>query len=105
MIARSSCPNLESIYVSNDDIDNEEDIDEELDINNEEKDINKNVNDKKNINKDISNGRSNESKVRSEEIFTEDPLYKLFQKVFVNDSCNCAPPIKKPYYLASIFPI
>ncbi|CAG8837886.1 29449_t:CDS:2, partial [Gigaspora margarita] len=32
-----------------------------------------------------------------------DPLYELFQKVFVNDSWNCASPIEKPYYLAEIF--
>ncbi|CAG8790042.1 3154_t:CDS:2, partial [Gigaspora margarita] len=32
-----------------------------------------------------------------------DPLYELFQKVFVNDFWNCASPIEKPYYLAGIF--
>ncbi|CAG8833368.1 7342_t:CDS:1, partial [Gigaspora margarita] len=49
--------------------------------------------------------QSNETKVRSKREFTKDPIYELFQQVFVNDSWNCVFPIKKLYYLARIFPV
>ncbi|CAG8789107.1 28598_t:CDS:2, partial [Gigaspora margarita] len=127
MIARYK-PYIESIDVSDeedindinseediyDDINNEEedinDINEEGNINkegdiNEEKDINEgeNINEEEEINKEaINNEKPN---VRSDETSTGDPIYELFQQVFVNDSWNCASPIKKPYYSARIFPL
>ncbi|CAG8556438.1 8858_t:CDS:2, partial [Cetraspora pellucida] len=39
----------------------------------------------------------------SERKSTNDPLYKLFQKVFINDSWSCVSLIEKPYYFAEIF--
>ncbi|CAG8685721.1 348_t:CDS:2 [Cetraspora pellucida] len=34
----------------------------------------------------------------------EDPIRMLFEKVFVNDSWNCASPIENLYYSAGIYP-
>ncbi|CAG8841046.1 952_t:CDS:2, partial [Gigaspora margarita] len=52
-----------------------------------------------------ANKRPNETKVRSKRESTKDPIYELFQRVFVNDSWSCVSPIEKPYYSAGIFPI
>ncbi|CAG8802181.1 7899_t:CDS:1, partial [Racocetra persica] len=35
---------------------------------------------------------------------TNDPIHKLFNRVFVNDSLTCISPIEKLYYLAKIYP-
>ncbi|CAB4438911.1 unnamed protein product [Rhizophagus irregularis] len=35
---------------------------------------------------------------------TEDSIYELFSRVFVNDSWSCSSPIEKPYYSAGIYP-
>ncbi|CAG8610233.1 1741_t:CDS:1 [Racocetra persica] len=56
------------------------------------------------INED-SSYMANKETGEPENRFTKDnPIYKLFQRVFVNDSWSCASPIEKPYYLAGIFP-
>ncbi|CAG8634275.1 22411_t:CDS:1, partial [Racocetra persica] len=36
---------------------------------------------------------------------TEDPIQKIFEKIFVNDLWSCNSPVKKPYYSAKIYPI
>ncbi|CAG8789184.1 11532_t:CDS:1, partial [Racocetra persica] len=50
-----------------------------------------------------NNKNSAKTEVGSEKNITVDPLYELFQRVFVNNSWNCASPIEKPYYSAGIF--
>ncbi|CAG8607267.1 33064_t:CDS:2, partial [Gigaspora margarita] len=35
----------------------------------------------------------------------EDPIQKIFEKVFVNNSWSCNSPVEKPYYSARIYPI
>ncbi|KAF0532935.1 hypothetical protein F8M41_010890 [Gigaspora margarita] len=55
---------------------------------------------------------SNESKYTCDdnsdtEITTvlEDPIQKIFEKVFVNNSWSCNSPVEKLYYSARIYPI
>ncbi|CAG8541150.1 23331_t:CDS:1, partial [Gigaspora margarita] len=35
----------------------------------------------------------------------EDPIQKIFEKVFVNDLWSCNSPVKKPSYFVRIYPI
>ncbi|CAG8719798.1 8149_t:CDS:1, partial [Cetraspora pellucida] len=48
--------------------------------------------------------KKNNKNPESEEKSTDDPLYELFQRVFVNDFWCCTSLIEKLYYSAGIFP-
>jgi len=56
------------------------------------------------INEDSSYTVNKETGEPENRFTKDDPIYKLFQHVFVNDSWSCASPIEKPYYSAGIFP-